>query len=314
MSPRGTFVVVTLAATLSVAGTSIAGPTFWPAPKKAPPAKSPSDDEIHRTAATYLERSRLLDPSTPPTDPIAYPALEGARQLLETHGARTSKDVRLRFDLGLVLGRLAKWAEAAAVLEGAVALEPKHPLAESGWFELGVCYAHLGKHEDEERAYMGALVVTERRVHRAIVYSNLAESRMQQGKLQGALEAIETSIALEPDNPSAHWNRAVLRDRAGDAWGALESAREALSMDPVLEYIDGDHVFFEPAWERHWYLALSELARAEIAPTAAERKTALMAALTFYRAWLDAAPEDQRYRARALDDVAAIEKRLGLKK
>ncbi len=320
MIPRGLVAFAAAAATSLAVAVAPAGPTIWPAPKKTQTkSAAQADDEVHRTAATYLERARLLASRTPsagglPTDPEVRSLLEAARQLLEAHGARTSADVRLRFDLGLVLERLVRWADAAAVLEGAVALAPKHPLAESGWFALGVCYAHLGKHADEERAYLGALPVTERRVLRSIVYSNLAESRMQQGKLPEAIEAIETSIALEPDNPGAHWNRAILRDRDGDAWGALESARQALTMYPLLDFIDGDGVFFEPEYERNWYLALASLAHVEIAVTPDERKTSLMAALTFYRAWLDAAPADHRYRPRALDDVAAIEKRMGLKK
>lgn len=286
--------------------------SIWEKAKTPPKPGLLTNDEVHRLAAVALHTAR----STRANDPIfggqTVAPLFGARDMLVRHSAATSSDPRLRYDLGLVLAKLRDCKASVVVLENAVAFARTHPFVEDGSFELGICYSLLGRHGDEERAYLIALDVTDRRTHKAIVYSNLAESRMAQGKLQAGIEAAENAIEIEPDFASARYNLAILKDRSGDAFGALDAAKHAVELDPEGEYLDGEGVFFEPPYEKNWYYALRDLALAD-RTMGDERVGHLMAALVAYRKWLDAAEPDDRYRPRCLEDVARIEKLLKLK-
>lgn len=271
-----------------------------------------SNDEVHRQVATLYHQAVTTRVDHPLYGGQAQAVLEGALAILVRNEAAKSADPRLRYDLGLVLARLRRYADATVALEAALALAREHPFAEEGAFELAICYSHLGRHDDEERVYLIALEVTDRRTTRAVVYSNLAESRMAQGKVLAGIEAAETALELEPDFGSARLNLAILEDRNGNPAGALESARHALELDPDGEDLYRDGVFFEPDYERHWYVALREQALADRA-RGDERKEHLLAALVAYRKWLDAAAPADRYRKSCEDAVARVEKQLKLK-
>lgn len=292
-----------------------AAPTIWDLAKQK--GETLSTEEIHRQVATLYEEAGLLARYSAASDPLGgaqvIAKLESARAILILHHALESKDARLRYDLGLVLSRLNRYVEGAAALENALAYAPGHAFASEAWFELALDCAHLGRHESEENAYIHALSLTERSGSRAVIFSNLSESRMAQGKLAAGIEAAETAIELEPDEPSPRWNLAVLSDRLGDAFGAVESARHALEYDPDLERIDGKFVFFEPQYEQHWYFAVAFLAMAE-RETGDQRKDHLMAALASYKKWLEEAEPTDRFRARAQENVDRLEKLLKLKK
>jgi tetratricopeptide (TPR) repeat protein len=302
-------------ALLAMPAQASSAPTIWDLAKQK--GETLSTEQIHRQAATLYEEANLLARYSVANDPLGgaqvIAKLESARAILVYHKALESKDARLRYDLGLVLSRLNRYAEGAAALENALAYAPGHPFAAEAWFELALDCAHLDRHETEEKAYVQALALTERAFARAVIYSNLAESRMAQGKLETGIEAAETSIELDPDEPSPRWNLAVLSDRRGDAFGAVESARHALEYDPDLERIDGKFVFFEPQYEQHWYFAVAYLAMAE-RETGDQRKDHLMAALVSYRKWLDEADPKDRFRPRAQENIDRLEKQLKLKK
>jgi tetratricopeptide (TPR) repeat protein len=240
-------------------------------------------------------------------------AYEGARNLLVRHDAATSSDPRLRYDLGLVLAKLNRHAEAVVVLESAYAFAKDHPLAEDGVFELAICYAKLGEHAKEESAYLRAIEATDRQLHKAVIYSNLAESRMAQGQLDEAIDAAESSILLDGDNAASRYNLAILKDRSGDAAGALESAKHAIELDPKGDLLDGESVFFEPAYERHWYHALQRQALSE-RELGEPRKLLLMAALVAYQQWLEESAPTDRFRKRCEEAITRLEKQLKLKK
>lgn len=286
--------------------------SIWEKAKSPPKPGLLNNDEVHRLAAVALHTSRTVKATDPIFGAQTQASLSPTADMLRRHSAATSADPRLRYDLGLVLAKLRDCKAAVVVLEDALKFAGAHPFAEDGSFELAICYSLMGRHADEERAYLIALEVTDRRTHKAIVYSNLAESRMAQGKLDAGIDAAEQAIDLEPDFASARFNLAILRDRSGDAFGALDAAKHAVELDPEGEYLDGEGVFFEPPYEKHWYYALRDLALAD-RTMGDERVGHLMAALVAYRKWLDAADPADRYRPRCLEDVARIEKILKLK-
>jgi tetratricopeptide (TPR) repeat protein len=312
---RRFLLVLALSGIQAMPATASSAPTIWDLAKQK--GETLSTEEVHRQVATLYEEAGLLARYSAASDPLGgaqvISKLESARAILQLHKASESKDARLRYDLGLVLSRLNRYLEGAAALENALAFAPEHPFASEAWFELALDCAHLGRHESEEKAYVHALALTERSGSRAVIFSNLSESRMAQGKLEAGIEAAETAIELEPDEPSPRWNLAVLSDRLGDSFGAVEAARHALEYDPDLERIDGKFVFFEPQNEQHWYFAVAYLAMAE-RETGDQRKDHLMAALVSYEKWLEEADPKDRFRPRATENVERLEKLLGLKK
>jgi tetratricopeptide (TPR) repeat protein len=281
---------------------------------KTPPAKGLlNNDDAHRLAAIALHKARTAKATDPIFGGQTQAALWPVADMLRRQGAPTSSDPRLRYDLGLVLAKVRDCKNAVVVLEDALKFAKSHPFAEDGAFELAICYSLLGKHADEERAYGIALESTDRAMHKSVIYSNLSESRMAQGKLKEGIEAAEAAIDLEPDFASARYNLAILKDRVGDAFGALDAAKHAVAMDPEGEYLDGDGVFFEPPYERQWYYALRSLALAD--QTLGDERTGhLMAALVAYRKWLDASEPTDRFRPRCVEDIARLETILKLKK
>lgn len=211
--------------------------------------------------------------------------LERARALLEEAGAEASPDATLRYDLGEVYEALAHHARAAEVLEGALVLAPQHPAAQRAWMTLALAHAKLGHQSSERDAWEQylPLVVDDR--SRASAILNLAEAEMHVGNLVEAVDRYREAVQLAgslPTSPSAVetgilavWGLAVALDRAGDPRGAIEQATLATRMDPGEALIGhGQNVFFVPAYERLWYLALGATAHAreETEPTAAARK------------------------------------------
>jgi tetratricopeptide (TPR) repeat protein len=293
--------------------TNAGADTIWQKAKQPAKPGLLSNDEVHRQVALAYHRAAETRTSDPIFGAQAIMVYEGAKNLLLRHDAAKSSDPRLRYDLGLVLAKLNRWAEAAEVLENAYGFAKDHPLAEDGVFELAICYSKLGEHAKEEGAYLRALDTTDRQFHKATIYSNLAESRLAQGKLLPAIEAAEIAISLDTDNPAPRYNRAVLLDRLGLDLQALEEAKHAVEYDPTGEFIDGPGVFFEPKYERHWYHALRALALAE-REVGEERTKLLMSALVSYQQWLEESDPLDRYRKRCEEAIVRLEKQLKLKK
>lgn len=287
--------------------------SMWEKAKTPTPKGVLTPDELHRLVAVRLHEQGKKRATDPFTGALSFTALDDAAKKLVEYKAEVSPDPRLRYDLGFVYAKLPnRCAQAVVVLEDALKFSREHPFAADGAFELAICYSKLGKHADEERVYLTALDVTDRRSHKAIIYSNLSEARMAQGKLAEGIEAAEAAIELEPDFASPRYNLAILRDRSGDAFGALDAAKHAVAMDPEGEYLAGEGVFFEPPYERHWYDALRDLALADQA-IGDERFERLLAAQLAYQKWLDDSNPNDRYRARCAEDITRIEKMLKLK-
>lgn len=246
-------------------------------------------------------------------------AREAARAVLERFGAETSPDVRLRFDLGHVLARLhssmsPRCPKAVEVLLGALKMAPNHPRASSAWFDVAICDAHLGRRDEETKAYEAALAVADDPDERTLLLSNLAEARMSLGKLEEARAAAEASLALQPELTLTRWTLGVILDRAGDTFGALEQIKIAVVGDPLFARLHSRGVFFEPENEVHYYQGLGELALARAsAPKSKEWEFHLFSALSEFLAYEAKAEPNDRWIARADDHIAFVELTLNLR-
>lgn len=189
-----------------------------------------------------------------------------ARGVLEAAHAASSPDVRLQFDLGRLYETRQRHASAVSVLKGALAAEPNHPLATHAHVLLSSAYAHLGATEREREEHETVVKTTTDVDERATSYLNLGESDMRLGELDRAVGSYNLAIAESSKSPFAaitvplaEWGLAVAHDRRGDRASAYLNAQLAFASDPAAVRVGGldDGVYYVPAYERYWYLALA---------------------------------------------------------
>jgi tetratricopeptide (TPR) repeat protein len=305
-----------LVATLALFAPKVAEaqtPTIW---ERAADTSVPTRAEldfVHRRVTELYQQADDAGPVGGTHGAMAISSLNGARDLLVRFGAATSPDVRLRFDLARVLVRLNEFTAAIPVLTAALTLAPSDPRAEDAWFSLAICHAHLGQREAEVKEYLTALTLTDDPDMESTLLANLAEARMGLGELDLAIEAAEGSLEIY-DSVLTRWTLAVIRDRAGDPYGALTDAKIAISLDPNYMRLDGPGVFFEPEYEVHWYRALGDLAHAatDDKDDKLQRELRLMSALHELDRFVAAAPPSDRYRELAKTRMESIERELKL--
>jgi tetratricopeptide (TPR) repeat protein len=205
---------------------------------------------------------------------------EAALAMLDDAGAATSPDVRLRFDLGTVQfelarrsGRMDLYEKAGRTLSAALAMAPDAEGSTEALGALADIYAHLDRPRDELDAWHRYIPRILSARERAVEQMNMAEAEMRLGHVDDALTTLHEVLrecAEVTSSPSTYvltlWDVAVALDRTGDARGALETATKAAGQrlfdsqgypSTGLGLLSHDeNVFFVPAWEKHWYLAL----------------------------------------------------------
>lgn len=202
-----------------------------------------------------------------------------AKAKLERAGAATSRDVRLRFDLGLVYFVLQDYDRAAKVLKDALAMAPDHPAAEEAWLRLAFACGHVGDHACERQSYVEVLRLVTEEPQRATPTLNLAETDMHLGNLRDAVDGYREALRLAGRSasrdtaPLAVWGLAVALDRSGDRISAEKEALFAKELERssgVRNLLHSTNVFFVPSYEVHWYEGLGAAAEARVEPSAAK--------------------------------------------
>jgi tetratricopeptide (TPR) repeat protein len=235
---------------------------------------------------------RLLQGPPESTRSDAVLRVEAARAALEDADAAHSPDVRLRFDLGLVYSEseVDMQSQVVAVLAPAIAMAPDDPAATLALERLAWAYAKLGKPNEELAVWRCYIPLLDDRA-RALEMMNMGEAEMRLGFIDDALGTFREVLQLCGAGPNfpgvivtyalTLWDLAVALDRSGDPRGALDAAGKAMALawqhwqgalhttvtgSKAIE--DTESVFFVPAWEREWYLALeqAQAARSEDDP------------------------------------------------
>ncbi len=256
-------------------------PCLWDAARE--PRRSLDLAALRTAEAAYLQAGTG-------NDPRARRLLAHAVRTLERANAAHSPDPRVRFFFGRMLGRVDQDERAVQVLTEAISFAPHHPSVNEALFALAVSLARLGRGEQEILAYGRWLDRESSREHRAVGLSNLAEALMAAGRIDEAVRSYRDATAHAHDNALAHWGLAVALDRSGDPTGAIEAARSALTYDPDAAQIDNPNVFFVPAHDRFWYLAVGSMARATAVQDIALQTAHWHRAALYWQQYLDAAP------------------------
>jgi tetratricopeptide (TPR) repeat protein len=168
---------------------------------------------------------------------------------------------------------------AIAQLQIVRRLAPDGGHAESVAADLGILYSKLGDFPHALEEYDRALKVHNQRRLLAgvdpgasLLYGNSAETLMALGRLDAAITRYHAAAdaALAPNERGLAWyGLAVAYDRDEQIEKAQEAIRQALALDPPMEYLSDPNVFFMPAGEKDYYLGLGQLQKGD-APAAAE--------------------------------------------
>jgi len=294
-------------------GRSFAAPTIWTQ------ARQP---EVAERAALLEEADRFLLKQETERDALDERGvgvdvlrmgpvyLLEAQRLLEQAGGASSPDPRVRLRLGYVLRKLGQDLPAPGsprielaivALRSVVTSDAPKALVSVAWNELAICYAVLGRRDEEIHAYGQALALEPIGNHRAVLLANRAESYMAAGNLEEAIrgyrEALRSLLPIEmfDHGVTALWGLAVALDRDGDLDAALASINLARAYDHDDQKIQGSNWFFSPPYDDAWYFALGFWSAARTTDQGAVRAAAYDRAVEQWQSYLARAPKDDRY-------------------
>ncbi|HEY8074559.1 MAG TPA: tetratricopeptide repeat protein [Labilithrix sp.] len=261
---------------------------------------------------------------------IAQTQITNAVEKLERFGAAKSSDVRLRFDLAAAyielarfeVDRRARMRQAMVVLREALALAPEHPMADEGWWNLGIACGYVGDTHCEHDSYVETLRRRTEEEGRATPMLNLAETEMHLGNLKGAVEGYRETIRLagklqgDPlTAPLAMWGLAVALDRSGEHVRAEQEAKAAVELELASgvwrrgsrpRALEAQGVFFYPDYEVHWYFGLECVALAHVAKSADDAARLLRMAEGHFTTYVRGAePDKDRWLEMAKARLAA---------
>jgi tetratricopeptide (TPR) repeat protein len=307
-----------LAGAALAAAAALAAPSARAVPTLWARARDPGIDVraslIAEADAMLLRYDRLRrSPLQERVEEIGPLWLREARSLYERAGAATSPDVGLRLKYAGVLEDLGDYPVVAALLEDLLgvdgsareggrrprgpAAEPAAPFRAEAWRELAICYARLGKHREEIKAYAEALALEPHSGTRAVLLANRAEAYMVLGDIASAVDGYRASLATLSSREmfrygvTTLWGLGVALDRSGDLDGAFESIQLARSYDRTDLSIHGPGWFYVPPYDEAWYEALGHWAAARAAELGAARMESYAQAIASWEEYIQRAPE-----------------------
>ena len=252
-----------------------------------------ADDALHVCEKAAIERpqdpvplilaAEALSTADPARPEVCRPGacekavtfLKRARELDRRNGQAGAEARRIADALALVYSRLND--HAAALEEYRRALEAVDSVRELNYF-------------DETGG-----------VER--IYGNAAETLMALGRLDEAIRYYQKSLELSQHRGMAwelaNWGLGLALDRDEQPEAARAAIRRALDLDPAMNRLSADAVFFEPPGDKWAYVALGH-------EVAGDREQAISA----WRAFLQAAPSSP-FAARARAHLDQLRRGLG---
>lgn len=123
-------------------------------------------------------------------------------------------------------------ALVAEVINEALEAARASPADPTTWYTLGKAYHANGYDREAEICY---LQVQEMGLEEATLWHLVAHARQSQGDYEGALEAVETSIELDPSNAYVYWRQGDWLLDLGELDGAEQAYKAALIRDGTHE-------------------------------------------------------------------------------
>jgi tetratricopeptide (TPR) repeat protein len=159
---------------------------------------------------------------------------------------------------------------AVSELQRARELDKNGVEAERISSELGIVFSRLGRFPEALAEYDLALrLVDSERIpsamedpsrSRSVLYGNSAETLMAMGRLGEAIEryrqADEAAGSGTIESKLALWGLGVALDRDEQVEKSRQAVSRAMDKDPTMAHLSDEAVFFEPAGDKLYYLAL----------------------------------------------------------
>lgn len=227
--------------------------------------------------------------------------LREARSLYERAGAATSRDPSVRLRYAELLTDLGDVQGAAATLEALLRTEPHARARSEAWRALAICYARLGRYEDEIKAYDEALALEPHAGPRSTLLANQAEAYMVLGDISSAVEGYRSALATLGSldmfvyGVTTLWGLAVALDRSGDLEVALQHIQLARTYDRNDKQINGSNWFYVPAYDDAWYAALGHWAAARSAELGDTRVEHYQQAVIAWESFIARAPASDHW-------------------
>jgi len=140
--------------------------------------------------------------------------------------ARQPDNARARYNLGCLLERTGRYAEAEALLDEALRLHPGYAEAHNN---LGNVLAHSNRLAEAIAHYQQALEI---RPSYPEACCNLGDALLQADRADDAAGWFREALRLKPDYPAAHANLGVALVRLGRTDGAIAEFEQALRLQP----------------------------------------------------------------------------------
>ena len=293
--------------------------TFWRDLRDPGFARS---EELIEQGVAFLSQTQ----DAPASDPLVHAQVRSAVLRFEHAITFAPQSKRAWYFLGYALARFERFdrelgtmvrrdEEAIAAFEHLQSLDPLFRVEEVG-FELGLLNTRVGRFVAAVGQYQRSIQYALTPDSTAVTYSNMAEVRMMDGDLIGAVRDYERAIHLSRNmnSPDARglplFGLAVALDRLGETSESGARALEAVNIGMGIDILHRNGVFFEPACEVHYYEAVGHRALAEGAQ-GEERLAALRAMSRSWRTYLSLAAEDDPWRALVERRVEAARVELG---
>ena len=131
-------------------------------------------------------------------------------------------------NLGLILSKQAKYAEAMTHYQNAIRIDPNFALAYNG---LGVALYKQGQYTEAIKNYRKAIQFDP---NLAYPWNNLGWLFLEQGEYDNALESLKKAIQLAPNYALAHSKLGTVFYYQGKNEEALQECQKAVQLDPKL--------------------------------------------------------------------------------
>lgn len=189
--------------------------------------------------AGHLAEAELIYVSVLKRDPNSTAALNAySRLLIDSNRLEAAADLLRRAlllrqdslenhnNLGAVLGRLRRHADAADVFASAAARFPNSAMIFNNYAKA---LKEAGRHDLAIEAAQRAVALDPKLV---IAHVNLSHSLRETGRVDQAIASAQTAIRIDNRSAAAHVALAMAFRARGDFAGALNSLRAALTIAP----------------------------------------------------------------------------------
>jgi tetratricopeptide (TPR) repeat protein len=151
---------------------------------------------------------------------------EGLLRIAQARLKEAPDDELAWFWLGFAYYHLGRYQDEVKAYQEALRIKPDDADA---WYALGATYGHLGRYQDEVKACQEALRI---KPDNAITWNNLGVVYGHLGRYQDEVKAYQEALRIKPDDADAWYALGATYDHLGRHQDAVEAYQQALRVKP----------------------------------------------------------------------------------